>query len=136
MELGNGVSFVGRLVRDIEIMEKDGKKFTSFSLARNRRKADKNAEDVADFIDFVAFGSNAEFAEKYFKKGTKMGVYGRLTTKMWEKDGVKGKNTSVIVDGFEFMESGNSSSRKNENNNEEKKETVDEPVENDDDLPF
>lgn len=141
--LGNNVSFIGRLVRDIEIKDVNGLKMAGFTLARNRAKT-SNASDnpVADFIDFVAFDKNAEFASKWFKKGQRIGVSGRLSEKTNERDGVKYKTTNVIVESFEFIESSNNSAKKDSTNEMDVSEynkheaITDAPINSDDDLPF
>ena len=59
----------------------------------------------------MAFGKAAEFIEKYFRKGMKMGVTGRIQTGSYtNKDGVKVYTTEVVVEEQEFAESKNSSS--------------------------
>ena len=64
----------------------------------------------ADFISCVAFARNAEFAEKYFRKGTKIAVTGRIQTGSYtNRDGVKVYTTDVVVEEQEFAESKNSS---------------------------
>lgn len=141
--LGNNVSFIGRLVRDIEIKDINGLKMAGFTLARNRTKASNTTENpVADFIDFVAFDKNAEFAAKWFKKGQRIGVSGRLSEKTNERDGVKYKTTNVIVESFEFIESSNNSVKKDNANemdvsdNNKYEAITDAPISSDDDLPF
>ena len=60
----------------------------------------------ADFIGCVAFGRSAEFAEKYFRQGTKIAIVGRIQTGSYvNKDGVKVYTTDVVVDEQEFAES-------------------------------
>ena len=60
----------------------------------------------ADFINCVAFGKAAEFAEKYFRKGNKIDVSGRIQTGNYtNKDGQKVYTTDVIVEEHEFGES-------------------------------
>lgn len=140
MSLRNNVNFIGRLVKDIEVRESNGRKFASFTLACNRNKA-SDGTVTADFVDFVAFEKNAEFASKYFKKGQRVGVTGKLATKMNEREGVKYKTTNVIVESFEFIESTNDSFKKDDThdmdvqNTENTFQPIDESV-SDDDLPF
>ena len=56
------------------------------------------------------FGKPAEFAEKYFHKGTKIAVSGRIQTGSYtNKDGVKVYTTDVVVEEQEFAESKGSS---------------------------
>ena len=71
------------------------------------RRFKRNGDDqTADFIGCVAFGRNAEFAEKYFRQGLKVVVTGRIQTGSYtNKDGVKVYTTEVIVEEQEFAES-------------------------------
>lgn len=99
----NSVVLIGRLTKDPEVrVSQDGGAIARYSLAVDRRKKDSGA----DFISCVAFGKGAEFAEKYLKKGTKIGVTGRIQTGSYtNKDGQKVYTTDVIVDTHEFVES-------------------------------
>ena len=64
----------------------------------------------ADFINCVAFGKSAEFAEKYLHRGTKIAITGRIQTGSYtNKDGQKVYTTDVVVDNVEFAESKNAS---------------------------
>ena len=79
-----------------------------FSLAvdRRRRANGSSDEQTADFINCVSFGRQAEFAEKYLRKGTKLVVTGRIQTGSYtNKDGVKVYTTDVVVEEQEFAES-------------------------------
>lgn len=104
----NKVILMGRLTRDPEVRYSQGENQTAiarYSLAVNRRFKRKG-DPEADFINCVAFGKQAEFAEKYLKKGTKMTITGRIQTGSYtNKDGVKVYTTDVIVEEQEFAES-------------------------------
>lgn len=79
-----------------------------FSLAVDRRRRANASENepTADFINCVAFGKSAEFAEKYLRKGTKVVVTGRIQTGSYtNKDGVKVYTTDIVVEEMEFAES-------------------------------
>ena len=106
---------MGRLTRDPEVRYSAGDNamaIARYSLAVDRRRrANGGADDqTADFINCVAFGKQAEFAEKYLRKGTKLLVTGRIQTGSYtNKDGVKVYTTDVVVEEQEFAESkGNS----------------------------
>ena len=107
----NKVILMGRLTRDPEIRYSAGDNAMAvarFTLAVDRRKR-ANAptdEPTADFINCVSFGKQAEFAEKYLRKGTKMVITGRIQTGSYiNKDGQKVYTTDIIVDEQEFAES-------------------------------
>ena len=70
------------------------------------RKFKREGEPTADFITCVAFGKAGEFAEKYFTKGMRIAVSGRITTSSYtNKDGVKVYTTEVTVEEHEFAQS-------------------------------
>ena len=79
-----------------------------YTLAVDRRFK-RDGEQTADFIQCVAFGRSGEFAEKYFHKGTKVVVEGRIQTGSYEKDGQRVYTTDVVVEQQEFAESKNAS---------------------------
>ncbi|MBP3199012.1 MAG: single-stranded DNA-binding protein [Butyrivibrio sp.] len=112
----NKVILMGRLTRDPEVRYSQGESamaIARYTLAVDRRRARTNDpnEQTADFIGIVAFGKAGEFAEKYFKKGTKVVVTGRIQTGSYtNKDGVKVYTTDVVAEDQEFAESKNSSS--------------------------
>ena len=76
-----------------------------YSLAVDR-KFKREGEPTADFVTCVAFGKAGEFAEKYFTKGMRIAVSGRITTGSYtNKDGVKVYTTEVTVEEHEFAQS-------------------------------
>lgn len=110
----NKVILMGRLTRDPEVRYSAGDNAMAvarFSLAVDRRRrANGGDEQTADFINCVSFGRQAEFAEKYLRKGTKLLVTGRIQTGSYtNKDGVKVYTTDVVVEEQEFAESKSSS---------------------------
>lgn len=112
----NKVILMGRLTRDPEVRYSDGGLAVArYTLAVNRNK--KDGQQEADFISCIAFGKNAEFAEKYLRKGMQMLISGRIQTGSYtNKEGQKIYTTDVIVDGHEFTESKNSGSGNNSSN--------------------
>ena len=102
----NSVQITGRLTRDPDVRYTDnGSSIARFTLAVNRRFKSENGPD-ADFIGCTAFGTTAEFIEKYFSKGQKMDMNGRIQTGSYtNKDGVKVYTTDIVVENVEFGES-------------------------------
>ena len=104
----NKVILMGRLVRDPEVRYSQGenaKAIARYSLAVDRRFK-QDGESKADFINCVAFGRQGEFAEKYFRKGIKIVVSGRIQTGSYtNRDGNKVYTTDVVVEEQEFSES-------------------------------
>lgn len=89
----NKVILMGRLTRDPEIRYTQGENQTCvarYTLAVDRRFK-QEGQQSADFIGCVAFGRAAEFAEKYFRQGTKIAVTGRIQNrKLYKQRGTKG----------------------------------------------
>ena len=110
----NKVILLGRLTSDPDIRYSQGADnmaIARFTLAVDRRgrRQEGSEQQTADFIGCVAFGRQAEFAEKYLKKGTKIAVTGRIQTGSYtNKDGQKVYTTDVVLDDIEFAESKNS----------------------------
>lgn len=76
----------------------------SFTVALDRRS--RNAEQTADFPNCVAFGKTAEFIEKYFHKGMRIGGTGRIQTRNYEnREGRKVYVTEIVLEQVEFVES-------------------------------
>ena len=108
----NKAILMGRLTRDPEVRYTQGENqmaIARYTLAVDRRFNRNNEGETADFISCVAFGKAGEFAEKYFRKGTKVAVTGRIQTGSYtNKDGAKVYTTDVVVEEQEFAESKNS----------------------------
>lgn len=101
----NKVILVGRLTRDPEMRQAGETSVVNFSIAVDRRFKKEGGQE-ADFPSCVAFGKTAEFIEKYFFKGMKIALEGRLQTGSYtNKDGKKVYTTDVVVEAVEFAES-------------------------------
>lgn len=100
----NSVILMGRLTKDPSVRQAGETTVTNYTLAVDRpRRRDKERE--ADFIRCVAFGRRAEFAEKYFSKGLRVCVRGRIQTGSYtNKDGIRIYTTDVVVDDQQFAD--------------------------------
>ena len=108
----NKVILMGRLTRDPEVRYSQGENSTAiarYTLAVDRRfRRNNDGEQTADFIGCVAFGRQAEFAEKYLRQGTKIALTGRIQTGSYtNREGQKVYTTDVVVEEQEFAESKN-----------------------------
>ena len=87
----NKVILMGRLTRDPEVRYSQGENsmaIARYTIAVDRRVRRDGDQQTADFINCVAFGRSGEFAEKYFHKGIKIAVTGRIQTGSYtNKDG-------------------------------------------------
>ena len=104
----NKVVLMGNLTRDPEIRYSQGAEpvaVARYGIAVSRRFS-KDKENDTDFFNCVVFGKGAEFAEKYFKKGMKVVISGRLQQNNWEDNsGQKRSTVEIIVEDQEFAES-------------------------------
>lgn len=107
----NKAILVGRLTKDTEIKEtSNNSKLCQFTIAVDRRFKDKDGNRQADFISCLAWGKNAEFINKYFHKGSRIGIVGNIQTRSYaDKDGKTVYVTEVVVDEAEFVENANNS---------------------------
>ena len=107
----NKVILMGRLTRDPEVRYSQGDNATAvarYTLAIDRKY--NREEQSADFINCVAFGKAAEFAEKYFRKGIRIAITGRIQTGSYtNRDGQRVYTTDVVIEEQEFAESKNAS---------------------------
>lgn len=104
----NKVILMGRLTRDpgVQYSQDSTTAFARYTLAVDRRFKKEGDQQTADFISCVCFGKNAEFAEKYLHKGTKIVVCGRIQAGSFvNRQGQKVYTTDVIVEEHDFAES-------------------------------
>ncbi len=108
----NKVILMGRLTRDPEVRYSQGASATAvarFSIAVDRRFK-REGEPDADFFNCTCFGKQAEFVERYLRKGTKILTAGRIQNDNYtNKDGQMVYSVRVMVDEIEFAESRNAS---------------------------
>lgn len=102
----NVITIMGRLTHDPELRRTNsGKPVASFTLAVDRDYAPDGQERETDFIDCVAWNGTAEFAQKYFTKGSMMVVRGRLQLRSWtDKEGNKRRTAEVLAENLYFGE--------------------------------
>lgn len=111
----NKVIVCGRTTAEPDVrMTQSGKKVCQFTLAIDDG-ANKDGSRRTQFIDCEAWEKSAEFMERFVKKGLRILVEGRLSKRMYEKDGVKHYPTNVIAERVEFADSlKNANSQQNE----------------------
>lgn len=105
----NKVILMGRLVDEPNTTFAKNRQdlaITRYTLAVQRKIKNDKGEYDSDFIRCVAFGKAGEFATKYFHKGQKVLVSGRIQTGSYtNKDGQKVYTTDIILEDQEFAES-------------------------------
>lgn len=103
----NRVVLVGRLTRDVDLKyTQSGAAVGQFSMAVNRQFTNANGDREADFINCVIWRKSAENFANFTKKGSLVGVDGRLQTRNYEnQQGQRVYVTEVVVDNFSLLES-------------------------------
>ena len=143
----NKVNLIGRLTSDPELRYNSSNiAYTRFILAVNRPFTNADGEREADFISCVAWRKTAEIICEHFKKGSEVGLSGRIQTGSYERpDGTKAYTTDIIIEEITFVGS-KKDSRPEPEYAERVEETLpfesngsvkrDEIILSDDDLPF
>ena len=132
----NKVSLIGRLTKDPELRKTtNGTSVASYTIAVNEGYGEKQ---YTVFINITTWNKSAEFVEKYFKKGNKIALIGRLVNNDYtDKNGNNVHTLQVVTEDIEFVDN-----KTNENIESEKEEpSVDKLYQDDifisdDDLPF
>ncbi|MER2254687.1 MAG: single-stranded DNA-binding protein [Priestia megaterium] len=106
----NRVVLVGRLTKDPELRyTPSGVPMARFTIAVNRTFSNEQGEREADFIGCIAWRKQAENLANFMKKGSLIGVEGRIQTGSFEgQDGKRVYTTDVISDSIQFLEKSNS----------------------------
>lgn len=95
----NKVILIGNVGKDPEIKSfEGGNKVANFSLATSEKFKDKNGQkqEKSEWHNIAIWGKLADVVERYVKKGDKIYLEGKLTTRSWEKDGEKKYMTEVV----------------------------------------
>lgn len=139
----NVIALMGRTTTDIELKTTaNGVSVASFSLAVDRKYTPKGQERQTDFINCVAWRSNAEFISKWFRKGDMVAVEGELQMKKYtDKNGIERTAHEVVIENAYFCGGKKNTNQQDSQPNVEGAEParVDQPeyeIITDDDLPF
>jgi len=102
----NRVVIVGRLTRDPDLRyTPSGVAVANFTVAANRPFRNQQGEQEADFINCVSWRKQAENLANYMKKGSLIGVDGRIQTRSYEgQDGKMVYVTEVLAENIQFLE--------------------------------
>ena len=111
----NNVVLIGRLTRDVELRyTPQNQAVGQFTLAVNRNFKNQNGEYDADFINCVIWGKSAENFANWTKKGSLVGITGRVQTRNYEnQQGQRVYVTEVVIDSFRSLEKRDNSANRN-----------------------
>lgn len=94
----NKIIVVGRTTKDIDVRTtKNGKTVASFVLASDRR------DGGTDFFSCFAWEGTARLLEQYVHKGDQIVIWGRLSTRAYEKNGENRIAYEIVVDEVTFV---------------------------------
>lgn len=102
----NRVNLLGRITKDIELKEtSNGVKYTHFSIAVKRDLKDESGEYGTDFFNVVAWRKTAEFISKYFKKGSRIAISGKLQQNIYnDKEGNERTSVEIVAEDIDFID--------------------------------
>lgn len=105
----NNVVLVGRTTRDAELRyTPQNQAVATFTLAVNRNFKNQSGEREADFINVVIWRQQAENLANWAKKGTLIGITGRIQTRTYENQ--QGQHVyvmEVVADNFQILQNRN-----------------------------
>lgn len=113
----NNVVLVGRLTKDPDLRyTASGTGVATFTLAVNRNFTNQDGNRDADFINCVIWRKSAETLANYAKKGTLLGVTGRIQTRSYEnQQGQRVYVTEVVAENFQLLESRSTNEQRKNN---------------------
>ena len=102
----NSVQLIGRLTKDLDLRyTQSGKAVATGTLAVNRRFKNASGESEADFINIQIWDKSAENLVNFTRKGSQIGVNGRIQTRNYEnKEGARVYVTEIVVENFTLLE--------------------------------
>ena len=101
----NKVILSGNLCKDIELKQtQSGKSALNNSIAVRREFKDTDGTYQTDFIDFIAFGNQAEYLSKYASKGDRVELVGRWQVRNYvDKNGYDRRSNEVVVENISLV---------------------------------
>lgn len=101
----NQVTLVGRLTKDPEIKKTaEGTAVANVTLAVNRHFRNHNGEIDSDFVQCTLWRKAAENTVQYCRKGSVVGITGRLQTRHYDnQDGRRIYITEVVAETVRFL---------------------------------
>jgi|SRR5699024_8756428 len=110
----NRVVIAGRLTKDPELKyTPNGNAVANFTVAINRRYKSQDGEQEADFLNCVAWRKQAENLANYMRKGSLIGVDGRVQTRSYDNDsGQRVFVTEILAESITFLDSRGNNSEK------------------------
>lgn len=102
----NNVSLIGRLTADpVMRFTNSGINVTNFYLAVERDFKAEDGTRETDFFNVVVWRNLAEYVAQYTKKGSMVGVSGKLQSRKYQtKEGESRTAVEVLADAVQFLD--------------------------------
>ena len=103
----NQVTLVGRLTRDPDLrITQEGISVTNVTVAVNRPFRNQQGEIGADFVQCTLWKRTAENTTQYCRKGSLVGIAGRIQTRYYDnQEGKRVYVTEVVAETVKFLDS-------------------------------
>ncbi len=113
----NSVVLTGRLTKELDLRyTSNGTAVATGTLAVKRNFKNADGDYEADYPRIQIWRKAAENLANFTKKGSLIGIQGRIQTGSYEKDGQRVYTTDIVVDNFTLLESRNSQNSDQESN--------------------
>lgn len=140
----NKVILTGNLSKDITLKSNSNITIASSTIAVNRKLKNQNGDTSEEvlFIDITFFGRQAEIANQYLNKGSKVLIEGRLKYDTWQdQNGQNRSKHSVVVESMEMLGGQNTGANQNNqspntNNNQSHNQSNNSYNKSNDEIPF
>ncbi|WP_086297809.1 single-stranded DNA-binding protein [Campylobacter devanensis] len=140
----NKVILTGNLSKDITLKSNSNITIASSTIAVNRKLKNQNGDTSEEvlFIDITFFGRQAQIANQYLNKGSKVLIEGRLKYDTWQdQNGQNRSKHSVVVESMEMLGGQNTGANQNNqspntNNNQSHNQSNNSYNESNDEIPF
>ena len=140
----NKVILTGNLSKDITLKSNSNITIANTTIAVNRKLKNQNGDTSEEvlFIDITFFGRQAQIANQYLNKGSKVLIEGRLKYDTWQdQNGQNRSKHSVVVESMEMLGGQNTGANQNNqspntNNNQSHNQSYNSYNESNDEIPF
>ncbi len=132
----NKVILTGNLSKDITLKSNSNITIASSTIAVNRKLKNQNGDTSEEvlFIDITFFGRQAQIANQYLNKGSKVLIEGRLKYDTWQdQNGQNRSKHSVVVESMEMLGGQNTGTNQN---NQSHNQSYNSYNESNDEIPF
>ena len=136
----NKVILTGNLSKDITLKSNSNITIANTTIAVNRKFKNQNGDTSEEvlFIDITFFGRQAQIANQYLNKGSKVLIEGRLKYDTWQdQNGQNRSKHSVVVESMEMLGGQNTgTNQNNQSPNTNNNQSHNQSYNSNDEIPF